>query len=542
MSPSRSTAETTVTTTAELEAAFDRLSSGETIYISPENAPYRTTRWLDVDADDVAVVGPGLPGLVTPADRAGVGGIRVGHNRRCRNVLVRGVGFHGNRERQYRGSRLHGIAVRDAANVTLAGNRIRRTAPLEHGDGGSGIAVANRCSNVRVVGNEVRAAGDRGIQLAGRRLSVAGNHVVGSLDRAISCDLWYPDGENHSAQHVLVSGNVVGDSTQGSLMGVARNAPTDTARQNVNVVGNVGFGTHKSFCHVRGPEPVRNVTVQNNTSFQETGELDTPETEKYAGVAVDPAGGQHISVRNNEFFGYSGPGVNVVAPVRDVAIQGNTLSTPAMSGVRVKDAAHGQVSDNLVVEPGTAGVRLTDASDFVVTDNRVRAPGEAAIDVRGSGRRAGHVVDANHLVDTGRRGEAANPAIRICDAGVRVRANTIRRNRGAGIRECDSAGANHYEANHADGDDPWHLANPDSSLRNNTPPVDVHRGLDADPDPGVLEVEFDRPYAKPPRLTFGRTGGRVAATSFRTDAAGNFVGAEIVVDGGGTFDVFVDGA
>lgn len=531
---------TTVSSTAELQTTFDRLSSGETIYISPENAPYRTTRWLDVDVDDVAVFGPGLPDLVTPADRAGVGGIRIGHNRRCRNVLVRGVGFHGNRDRQYAGTRLHGIAVRDAANVTLAGNRIRRTYPLEHGDGGSGITVTNRCSNVRIVGNEIRESGDRGIQLAGSRLVVAGNHIVGGLDRAISCDLWYPDGTNHTAQHVLVSGNLMGDVVEGSLTGVARNTPTDTVQGNVDIVGNVGFGAHKSFCHVRGPEPVRNVTVQNNTSVQETDELDTPKTEKYAGVAVDPAGGRNLSIRNNEFYGYSGHGVHVNAPVRDFTIQQNTLSKPTLTGVRVKDAAHGQVTDNLVAESGKAGVRLTDASDVVVADNCVREPGGPGIDSRGSGRRAGHVVADNYLADTGRRGETTHPAIRICDDGVRVRGNTVRRNGGAGIRECNAAGANLYEANRADGPDPWHVESPDARVRNNTPPVDVHPDLEADPDRGVLAVEFDRPYARPPRLTFGRTGGRVQETSYRTDADGNFVGAEIAVEQGGTFDVFVD--
>lgn len=49
----RSDAETVVTTKTGLEAAFDDLSAGDTIRISDENAPYRTTQWLDVDGNYV---------------------------------------------------------------------------------------------------------------------------------------------------------------------------------------------------------------------------------------------------------------------------------------------------------------------------------------------------------------------------------------------------------------------------------------------------------------------------------------------------------
>lgn len=42
-----------VTTRSELEAAFENLSSGDTIRISGENPPYRTTRWLDIDVDEL---------------------------------------------------------------------------------------------------------------------------------------------------------------------------------------------------------------------------------------------------------------------------------------------------------------------------------------------------------------------------------------------------------------------------------------------------------------------------------------------------------
>ena len=47
---------TVVSTLDELQRAFDMLSSGDTIRISDENAPYRTTQWLDIDVDGVTVI------------------------------------------------------------------------------------------------------------------------------------------------------------------------------------------------------------------------------------------------------------------------------------------------------------------------------------------------------------------------------------------------------------------------------------------------------------------------------------------------------
>lgn len=542
-------ADRVVDSTPALRTAFERLSSGDTIHISAAGAPYRTSDWLDVDVDDVAVVGPGIPGLVQPAHGADTGGIRIGHHGHCENVLVRGFGFGGNRAAQRaRAPRCHGIAVRDADGVTLAGNDIRRTHPRRHGDGGSGISVAPGCDAVRVVGNRVRDAGDRGIQVAGSRLVVAGNDVRGSLDRAISADLWYPDGEDHTARHALVTGNVLGDSAEGSLTGLAHNAPVAPGRGHVAFVGNVGYGAHKSFCHVRGPEPFANVAVRNNLATQETAGLTTDRTTRFAGVAADAAGGHTLVVRNNTFRGYSGPGVNVDGAVRNAVVAGNTLVEPARAGVRVRRVDGGTVAGNAVVDPGTAGIRLVDAADLRVGENRVRAPAGPGIDVRGGSDTAGHDIVGNHLSDTGGGDSGGDggrvagwpPAIRVCDHGVRVRGNSIHRNSGPGIIECADAGDNRYEANRADGEAPWRITSPTSRARDNAPPLDVHRGLRA--EGGVLSVTFDRTYARAPRLSFGRRDGAVREVSYRTGGAGNVVGADIVVGSDGTFDVFVDPA
>jgi hypothetical protein len=528
----------TVASATDLHDAFEALSPGDVLYVSPENAPYRTRGWLDVDVSDVTILGPGLPGLLLPVDGADFGGVRIGHRHACENVLVAGLGFDGNRGRASGAPRRHGIAVHDATNVTLAGNHVRRTGPLRHGDGGSGISVTRAATGVRVVGNVVEDWGDRGVQFAGTRLLATGNHLVGGLDRAISCDLWYPHGADHTARHVLVSGNLLGEVREGSLTGVAHNAPVDERHGNVGIVGNVGYGAHKSFCHVRGPEPVRNVTVQSNTSTQATEGLETERTTRYAGVAIDPAGGRNLAVRNNEFYGYSGHGVNVDGAVRDVTVQGNTLSRPGLTGVRVRHARHVQVTGNRIVEPGASGVSLEDAAEVAVADNHVRGAAGVGIDVVGDGDVDHDVLD-NVVAGAGHEGGA--PTVRVRARGVRVRGNAVRRHAGPAIREGPAAGGNLYEANHAEGEAPWVVTAPDSRTRDNTPPVDVHRGLTADAD-GRVTVRFDRPYARPPRLTFGRRPGPVGETTHLTDADGNVVGAEVAVGGDGPVDVFVDDA
>jgi hypothetical protein len=535
-------ADRVVASSAALQAAFDTLSPGDTIYVSPENAPYRTTAWLDIDVDDVAVVGPGVPGLVEPVDRAGAGGIRIGHHRACENVLVRGFGFEGNREGQRDGAaRLHGIAVRGADNVTLAGNDIRGTHPVRHGDGGSGISATRDCSNVRVVGNRVRDAGDRGIQVAGENVLVAGNDVVGCLDRAVSGDLWYPDGENYTVENCLVTGNLLGECAEGSLTGVAHNRPAEADYGTISIVGNLGFGHHKSFCHLRGPEQFRRVAVQHNTATHRTEELETKNQTRYAGVAVDAVGGRVLSIRDNSFHGYSGHGINVDGEVRNLALEGNTLTDAAVTGIRVRNAVGGMVTDNLVVGPGGAGIRVTDARDVRVGGNYVRRSGEAGIDVRGDGRLSGHELVDNYVLGAGGGGGRSGgpPGIRVCDYGVRVRGNTVRYHSGAAVAECEHAGDNQYETNRADSDDPWHIGSPDARMRDNAPPVDIHRGRRPDAD-GTLTVTFDRAYARPPRLALGRRGGTVESVSYRTDDEGNVVAADLSVDGDGPFDVFLD--
>ncbi|RBI58420.1 right-handed parallel beta-helix repeat-containing protein [halophilic archaeon] len=534
---------TVVTTTEELQAAFDDLSRGDTIRITDENAPYRTTSWLDIDVDGVTVVGPGVQTLVKPDTRANVGGIRIGHHERCREIDVRGVGYHGNRDNQGSSAeRLHGISVRNAENVTITRNQIRETHPRKHGNGGSGISVTPRCSDVRIFNNQIHEFGDRGIQLGGKRLMAFGNVVTNGLDRPIACDLWYPDGKNRTAQSVSIFGNLVGNSVEGSLIGVARNTPTASNKGYVNVFGNVGFGSHKSFCHVRGPKALQNISIQNNVSLQKTAGLHTEQTTEFAGIAVDVAKGRNLAIRNNELYDYSGHGIHIDSDVEDVTVQQNSVIRPGLTGIRLVDATNGLVDGNLVTEPSEAGIRLKQTANLALRGNYVERAGTYGIETSGArSSGSGNDVAINYVVANDRRSDGNLPAILVRDVGTRVRGNTVRGTAGPAIAEADGAARNLYENNWADDTEPWQISAPSSQVRNHTPALGVHRNLSPPSGSNEIAVEFDKPYARSPRLAFGRGRTAVQDVAYETDSGGNYVGATITTEGSDpTLDVFVD--
>ncbi|WP_137283682.1 right-handed parallel beta-helix repeat-containing protein [Halorussus salinisoli] len=534
---------TVVTTRKELETAFDDLSAGDTIRITDENAPYRTTQWLDVDVDGVTVVGPGVQNLIKPAENADAGGFRIGSNDQCEEIDIRGVGYHGNPSGQpKKAERLHGIAVRNANNVTIQRNHIRRTYPVKHGNGGSGISVTQESSDIRIFNNQIHAFGDRGVQLAGKRHMVFGNVITFGLDRPIACDLWSSKAKNPSAQSVSIFGNLLGNSVQGSLVGIARNTSSSSREGYVGIFGNVGFGSHKSFCHVRGPKPLQNINVQNNVSLQKTDDLQTKETAKFSGIAVDVAKVRNLAIKNNELYNYSGHGIRVDSDAADLAIQHNSVDKPDLSGIRFVSGTNGLIDGNLVTAAGEAGIRLENVSNTVVRGNYVREAGTSGVIVGGSESPTGNELKDNYVTGNDQNSSKPSPAILVRDDGVRVRGNSIRQNQSSAIAESVDSTGNVYEGNWADGKQPWRFASPTSRVRNNTPPTDVHR--DVSPDSGTTaRVEFERAYAHPPQLTFGRTGGGVGDVSYVTDESGNYVGAKIATRRqGGTLDVFVNGA
>ena len=533
---------TVVSTLDELQTAFDTLSPGDTIRISDENAPYRTTQWLDINVDGVTVIGPGVQTLIKPADGADVGGFRIGHNHRCEEIDIRGIGYHGNPSGQSEDvERLHGVAIQDATNVTVQRSYIRRTYPVKHGNGGSGISVTQDCSQIRLFNNKIHEYGDRGIQLAGRRHVVFGNVVTSGLDRTIACDLWSSSSENPTAQSVSIFGNLLGNSVEGSLVGIAGHTPSSSKEGYVSIFGNVGFGSHKSFCHVRGPAPIRNVSIQNNVCLQKAENLETEVTTRFSGVSVDAAKVQSVSIKNNEFYDYSGHGVHVNSDASDITIQHNTLTRPGLTGIRFVGGSDSLINGNLIANVGEDGIRLKGTTDTVVRGNFIRRAGTAGISTVGQQPSTGNDIVDNFIKNNNQKDSQTSPAIFVRNSGLRIRGNSVRQNGALAIVEHENADANLYENNWADGDRPWQFVSPTSQTRNNTPPTDAHRNVSSDSGERIIQVDFDQTYARPPRLTFGRKEGGVQDISYRTDGDGNYVGAKLTVgQRKGTLDVFVD--
>lgn len=528
--------DTVVTTTEQLERAFENLSPGENVWISDEGAPYRTTRWLDVDVDGVTVHGPSVRRLVMPADGANVGGIRIGHDGHCENVEIHGIGYHGNPAGQRPSAkRLHGFVVRDATEILLSGNSVTRTHPYhEHNDGGSGISVERRATDVSVLNNYVYDIGDRGIQLAGDRIAVVGNTVVDGFDHSVALDAWVPD-ERHAA-NVSVRGNVMGGNPQGALVG-GSGGHQESDVGYFDVSDNLGFGEHKSLCLIGFGQALRGIQISGNVSVQS-------KKERYSGVSLAIERAEDVAIRDNDLYDYAGRGIDVGGGIEDFSVSDNAIYDAGGAGVRVAGATDGVVRDNYVDGAGGEGVLLDDARYVTVSGNRVRRVGGAGVTSRNASDLARHVIADNYLKEFGLTG-GTSPGILVGDSGVNVRRNYVLRSDAPAIVEREGAGRNRYEDNWANGDgpNPWRIASATSAVEGHSPAVDAHRGLTPNGRGSTVTVEFEKPYADPPKLTFGRRGGGIRDVSYATDANGNFVGATVTLAGeDGVTDLFVEPA
>ena len=324
-----------------------------------------------------------------------------------------------------------------------------------------------------------------------------------------------------------IFGNLLGNSVEGSLVGIAGHTASSSKEGYVSIFGNVGFGSHKSFCHVRGPDSVRNVSIQNNVSLQKAENLDTEGNTQFSGISVDAAKVQNVSIKNNEFYDYSGHGVRVDSDASNVTIQHNTFTRPKLAGVRFVGGSDSIIDGNLVTNAGEAGIRLKGTTDTVIHGNSVRESGTAGIIAVGRQSSSGNDIVDNYIKNNNKKDSQTSPAIFIQNSGLRVRGNSVRQNGAPAIVEHESVGANLYEDNWADGDQPWRFASPTSRTRGNDPPTDAHRGVTSNSGEETVRTDFDQTYARPPRLTFGRNGGGIRDISYGTDGDGNFVGAEL---------------
>ncbi|NEU56041.1 hypothetical protein [Halorussus sp. MSC15.2] len=133
-----------------------------------------------------------------------------------------------------------------------------------------------------------------------------------------------------------------------------------------------------------------------------------------------------------------------------------------------------------------------------------------------------------------------------------VRQNYVLQPGAPAIVETGGAGRNRYEGNWADGDgpDPWRIGSPTSAVEDQTPPVDAYPGLTPGGDGSegrgnrTVRVEFDKPYADPPKVAFGRCGGGIRNVAYATDENGDFVAATVTVaeGDGAAVDLFVESA
>lgn len=522
-----------VTSRQELEEAFDNLSQGTSIYISAENAPYRTTQWLDIDVDGVTVVGPGIRNLIKPANNANVGGIRIGHNGHCKEIDVRWIGFHGNpKGLASEAKRCHGIIVRDAENVTLQSNYVTRTHPYHvHNAGGSGISVEGAATNIRVVHNRIEDIGDRGIQVAGDGVWIVGNVLTNGFDRSISLDIPVPDAHTNRARNVTVTENILGNNKEGSLIGVG-GRPERSDRGYFTISNNVGFGRHKHFCHLGFVGSSRNIQVEGNVSVQNA-------ENGLAGVSADIDRATNVTIRNNALYSYSGRGINVAGNISDFVISGNAIYNPGATALRIAGGRDGTVADNYIKNAAGRGVMLDDARYISVTSNRIRKTADTAILLRGGELPRYHSIADNYVRRYGTAG--GQPAIDVHSAGSRIRDNYLLGGDGPAIFERTTAANNRFEGNWSDGKQPWQITSSTSRVRNHTPPVDVHRGVTTEQDSNVAHISFDRPYTQPPRLSFGRAGGGIRDRTFVTDENGNYAGVRLTTKNPGTIlDVFVE--
>ncbi|KZN22926.1 hypothetical protein A4G99_17710 [Haladaptatus sp. R4] len=522
-------ADSIVTSTAELEATFRNLSPGETVLITGENAPYRTTGWLDIDVDDVTVVGPGVRTLIKPAADANVGGFRIGHHRHCENVTIRGIGFDGNPEEQNIFTKLcHGIIVRDAENVTISGNYVTRTHPYhEHSTGGSGISAERESRNVRILGNRIEDIGDRGIQVGGTRVVVSGNTVTNGLDRSISCDIWRR-GRHRQGKHIAVVGNVLGNNREGSLIGLGGDKTQGNGGY-VLIANNLGFGHHKSFFHLGFDGTTHAVRIADNVSAQE-------KRDDYSGISLDIAHANHITAVDNDLYGYGGRGINVTDGITDFVVARNRIRNVASDGIRIDGAEDGIVSRNTISGTGRTGIMLADARFVTVEGNRLSDLDR--IGLVAAGGETNHEL-LNNRIRNYAAGKGHEAGMLVRSEGNLVRRNRIYRSGGPAIVEGDGAD-NCYDGNWSDVRGPWHVSSPTSRVRNNTPAFDVHRGVAVD-ELGHATVKFEKPYAQRPKLTFGRVGGGIRGVEYRTAKNGDFDGVRLTTNAPNSkLDLFVE--
>ena len=367
--------------------------------------------------------------------------------------------------------------------------------------------------------------------MGGQGILVSGNVVTNGFDRSISLDV-YPERNNTAvrSRNVSVFGNYLGNNEQGSCVGVAGSGGSqEEDRGYCTVANNVGFGPHKALCRIGYEGRAQNVGVRDSGRSVPT-----------SGVEVNVEEAENVVVANNELYDYTNHGINVDGGVAEVTVANNLVSDVGFAGVRVA-GQHATVTGNSVVRPGRQGISLEQARFVDVSGNRIREANWAGIAVRHPTAAPQHQIHGNYVHSWDREG-AGTAAIVVDAGGNTVRDNFVRNEGGNGpaIEDRTDGGGNVYADNHATGDDPWRIHDPSATVRDLTPPIDVHRGRTDDDRDNVVRTTFERPYEERPALRFGDRGGGVRGVEYTTDSRGNYVGVAVrIADAGGRIDLFV---
>lgn len=368
-------ADTFVTSTEELEAAFDNLSEGETVRIAQSDAPYRPEQWLDIDTSYVTVVAEsqfardGKP-LVKPADGSNVGGIRVGHNSETEHVRVEGLGFHGNEANMSDSAkRLHGfVADQNASHVTFRDNAVARTNPYhEHASGGSGFTVRKGATHVELVDNLADAVGDHGIQVAGTHVLVRGNTLTNGFGHSIALDVTESDG-SYIAKNVSVVNNFGRNNEKGSFVGFEGN-PQRSGRGYFSIVGNVATGQHRKLAQLGNSDmDVEAVSVVSNVGRNGS----------HSGIMSTVGDGDsRVTISNNVLAGYSNGGIRInrgdnVSITNNVVASVGRPGTSHRDGIKATGGSNHNISGNIVYDSGGVGITVQNkATATTVAQNRV---------------------------------------------------------------------------------------------------------------------------------------------------------------------------
>lgn len=484
-----------VGSTSELEAAFNNLSAGDTIWIGTPDTPYHPSQWLDIDVSNVTVVcqsskAENGDALCKVADGANVGGIRIGANSHVENVSIARFGHDGNPTNQDSAVlRCHGIIVDDAADVTLRDCYLTRTHPYhKHDDGGSGISVRPSASNVRIENVRITDIGDRGIQLGGSDITVQNCTIDNGYDRTISLDVLPPSDEWNFAQDTRIVGNYLGGSVEGSIIGVkaryARQSETGTtvnsssACKNISIRGNYSYGgaRHGTFLAGLDPATDERISIVGNL-YEDNGT--TSQTGSGMGVQVasdtttDDIG---VVIANNTIRNPVDKGIEAKTP--GATVSGNSITNAGGVGINAIRAT--TVTGNDIINTGGSGV-VTSQPNSVVSANRVKGAGGHGVQLGGGTSMAANnviqqcgdhglfadganfqIIIGNHTNQNGQN-DNGSKEIQVSSSDSLITQNYLRGGGSpstGGIHVSNSPSGNAYLGNFVKHGNPWNLSDP----------------------------------------------------------------------------------